>query len=553
MRLMTLLFAGALAAMMAQEPVPKPAEAPKAAEVKPDTTPEDVKALREARKITDPQKKVEALEKVIADFPNSANTVYTARGEIGDLLLRMTPLPEGKILDTARVMIASRESPEDRAVALFGIARRFFDRGVLLEEAEAFAREAVKLSDEKKFFEQQRKVASDNKRPVPSDADISLRFRQMKGDRQGLLGRIQLRRGDHEGAERNLRQAYKLNPNIGAIPLALAEIADLRFQRARALEYLVAARLIGGPTSAEAKHKLEAAWRRRHNDSLDGLEDFLDEQHRKMFPPPIQVERYVPTAARTDRVVLVELFTGAGCPPCVSADLAFDAALERYTRDEMALVAYHLHIPRPDPMTNVDSQARQKFYNVNGVPSYYIDGDRDGGGGPRSYTKENWERVRPKIEKRLETPPGAKLSVDALMAGGKVNVTAGVSDVRADAKDVRLHIVLVEEHLAYSGENGIRFHAMVARAIAGEGAGGYPAGPVTHTFDLAKVVEDAGKHLDDYEVNGRQGRITFLARMHEINPAHLGLVVFAQDGATKEILQSKYLRLAPRAISRAGE
>ncbi|MGH9674662.1 MAG: hypothetical protein ACRD44_15900, partial [Bryobacteraceae bacterium] len=127
--------------------------------------------------------------------------------------------------------------------------------------------------------------------------------------------------------------------------------------------------------------------------------------------------------------------------------------------------------------------------------------------------------------------------------------------VKQDAKDVSVHVVLVEEHLTYSGENGIRFHSMVARSIAGKDGSGIKFEPsaqasVSHTFELGKVMDEAKKHLDDYEVNGRHGKITFLKKMHEIDPSKLGVVAFVQDNETKEILQSQYLKLAPAAVSR---
>ena len=44
---------------------------------------------------------------------------------------------------------------------------------------------------------------------------------------------------------------------------------------------------------------------------------------------PFEPEPF-PAAGKSGRVVLVELFTGAGCPPCVAADLAFDGLLRTY-------------------------------------------------------------------------------------------------------------------------------------------------------------------------------------------------------------------------------
>src|SRR5262249_28259485 len=45
-----------------------------------------------------------------------------------------------------------------------------------------------------------------------------------------------------------------------------------------------------------------------------------------------------------DRVILVELFTGAECGPCVAADRGFDALGAAYRPTELIALQYHLHI-----------------------------------------------------------------------------------------------------------------------------------------------------------------------------------------------------------------
>ena len=53
----------------------------------------------------------------------------------------------------------------------------------------------------------------------------------------------------------------------------------------------------------------------------------------------------------------MELFTGAQCPPCVAADVAFDVLEKTYKPADLVLIQYHLHIPGPDPLTNAASEA----------------------------------------------------------------------------------------------------------------------------------------------------------------------------------------------------
>src|SRR5262249_30169554 len=77
--------------------------------------------------------------------------------------------------------------------------------------------------------------------------------------------------------------------------------------------------------------------------------------------PPVTPTPFAGRKGKSQRVVLVELFTGAQCPPCVAADLAFDGLQKTYKPTEVVLLQYHLHIPRPDPLTNADTEERAAF------------------------------------------------------------------------------------------------------------------------------------------------------------------------------------------------
>src|SRR5262249_19213586 len=162
-------------------------------------------------------------------------------------------------------------------------------------------------------------------------------------------------------------------------------------------------------------------------------------------------EHYNPSEKRTKRTALAEVFTGSGCPPCVAADLGFDAMMERYKRDELAVLMYHLHIPAPDPMTNPATQARSKFYGVMSVPSFMIDGKLGGGGGPREMTQNFYDRINPDVETRLETAAAADLKLDAALDGLKVKTKVAVSNIKSESDKLKLQIVLAEDKLRYTG------------------------------------------------------------------------------------------------------
>ncbi len=285
-----------------------------------------------------------------------------------------------------------------------------------------------------------------------------------------------------------------------------------------------------------------ALYRKQHNGSIEGLDAMLDAQYRKLYPNPVKVEEYHPTDKRSDRLVLAEVFTGSGCPPCVGADLAFEAAMERFPSKDLAVVMYHEHVPRPDPMTNPDTIARSKAYEVRGVPTYAIDGKTvGGGGGARDNAGKIYERIVTPIEKDLELPAEARLTAHAVISGNTVKVTGAVADVKDKSDDLKVRVLLVEKEIRYTGENGIRFHTMVVRAIAEEKADG----AYSHTFNVDEISAGLKKHLDEYEAAGHRGEtFKFIEKKDAIDRANLAVVVMVQDDKTRHVLQSAMIDLS---------
>jgi thiol-disulfide isomerase/thioredoxin len=359
-----------------------------------------------------------------------------------------------------------------------------------------------------------------------------------------------------------LEESYAVTPSDAKVAAALGEMAAKAGDDAKAMDYLVPARLSGhAPDSAN--QAFETLYKKTHNGSLDGVEATLDTEYRKRFPNPIHVEVYKPTEKRSDRVVLAEVFTGSGCPPCAGADVAFDAAMERYARKDLAVVMYHVHVPRPDPMTTEGGTARSKNYGVTGVPTFAIDGKKTMGGGSRDMAPGVFERFQKDLEKDLETAPEAQVKIDAGLNGGTVKVSAAVDGVKSDSKDLKVQILLVEKEIRHLGENGVRFHPMVVRAFGGEKGEGYAIeangkGTFDATFDLEAIGKDIRKQLDEYEAKGHRGEsFKFTAKKDQIDRADLAVVVFVQDDKTKHVLQAGYVDLgatvSPHPITEANQ
>ena len=151
----------------------------------------------------------------------------------------------------------------------------------------------------------------------------------------------------------------------------------------------------------------------------------------------------------------------------MGASIAFEAALNKYRRDEYILLAYHVHIPLPDPMVNPATLARQQFYGVRSSPSYFVDGEASGGGGSADGAENLFEsKIDPMIARHMDEAPEATIQLAAQAADSTVRVKTTVSKVAGTSEKLRLQIALVEGHVRYSGENGTRFHDMVVRAMA---------------------------------------------------------------------------------------
>ena len=130
-------------------------------------------------------------------------------------------------------------------------------------------------------------------------------------------------------------------------------------------------------------------------------------------------------------------------------------------------------------------------------------------------------------------------------------MTAAVSGVKSASKDLNVQVLLLEKEQVYSGENGIRFHPMVVRAMGGEKDEGFAlkdgAGSFNQTFDLAKIVAALKTYLDDYELHPTRGNpFQFTEKKSEIDAHDLAVVVFVQDAKTKHVLQSAFVDLNPK-------
>jgi hypothetical protein len=282
---------------------------------------------------------------------------------------------------------------------------------------------------------------------------------------------------------------------------------------------------------------------KEYSATLAKLEAQLDEEFEK-GAIPFKPAAYAGRKGKSSRVAVVELFTGAQCPPCVSADIAFDAAIKAYKPADVALLEYHEHIPGPDPLTNADTEARMRYYGnaVRGTPTAFVNGkqtDPLGGGKPAG--EGSYAKLSKAIDAALEDDEQAGLKLSATRKGDKIEAEATVTDLKKTGEKVKLRFVLIEEVARYAGTNGQRLHHHVVRAFPG-GTDGFEMKDAKAAQKVSLSLGDLKKTLTDYLASADKKR-PFFDDDRPMDLKHLKLVALVQDDESKEILQAAQIDL----------
>jgi hypothetical protein len=270
---------------------------------------------------------------------------------------------------------------------------------------------------------------------------------------------------------------------------------------------------------------------------IDKLDEAMDQEYLKNALP------FKPTPFRgrkgeSKRVVLVELFTGAQCPPCVAADVAFDALLKTYRPSEAVFLQYHVHVPGPDPLTNTDSEKRSEYYDIDGTPSIFIDGRtvQDNIGGPKAGGKPVYSILMKTINEALESDSNVALKLTANQKGDTISVAAEVSGLERPGEKVRLRFVVTEDVVRYQGRNGQRLHHHVVRAFPG-GVEGVKLDKPASQHAVSLSVAELSKSLNAY-LTAANSKKPFRDDERPLELKNLKVVALVQDDETKKVLQA---------------
>jgi len=319
-------------------------------------------------------------------------------------------------------------------------------------------------------------------------------------------------------------------------------------------EALEKKKLVVGLLAGAARHTGMEELAKDAEARLAKIEGRIDEKYVKNVPPfkpALYPGRKNPKA---NQVVLMELFTGTECPPCVAADVAFDALLTTYKPSEFIGLEYHLPIPGPDPLTNDDSEQRQNYYEsvITGTPSTLFNGKHEARhGGALADSELKYVEYRQIIDRILETTKDAEIILSATRSGDQIKIVASAQVVegagsvskgedgekskeRKEKSKQVLRLALTEESIRYVGGNQIRFHHHVVRAFPG-GAKGKDltdgTGKVEVTLDLGDLKSQIESYLSDFAKTS-----SLRNPLPKVKLENLAVVAFVQDDSDRSVL-----------------
>ncbi|MCA1750354.1 MAG: T9SS type A sorting domain-containing protein [Cryomorphaceae bacterium] len=219
---------------------------------------------------------------------------------------------------------------------------------------------------------------------------------------------------------------------------------------------------------------------------------------------------------QSQRLVLLEHFTGASCPPCATFNPAVNTLLEG-NPDKIIGLKYQLAPPGTDPMYShnpAHSGSRAGYYNVTGIPNSVLDGN--------FYNDHpaNWGINQVNARYDVPSPYDIEISYEVSLTTVTATVSVTASQDFTD-NNLRLHTVVVEQDISFAtapGTNGeTTFKNVMKQMLPNQNGTTLPSTWTegqTETFDLS------WDHANVYDFN------------------ELAVIAFVQNNSTKEIHQA---------------
>lgn len=363
-----------------------------------------------------------------------------------------------------------------------------------------------------------------------------------------------------------LRDDLQLQPYNHEVLLAVADYAmkhDETDLAAKWLEDLVALPLLeqfvvesrsrdGKPPGEPTPTDLLKELYKKRTGSEEGFSEYVEEVHRRRFqdvveeakskaPPPID-------GKNDKRPALIEIMTGMFCPPCVATKVAATALEQQYPPDRVIVLTYHQHVPGPDALTNSDNEERLTYYQGQGTPMVYVNGQQiEGVAGLLQQGTNAFAALRNVVDQYLAAPGYGKIDLQTTLADGAFTVTVNATDLPEPALDgLRLRVAIAEEEVDMKAPNGIRTHNMVVREMLGGAKGAAPRrGELS--FSHKMTIDELRKHVSDY-LNSYEAGSRFNFPEKPLLMEKLRVVAWVQDERSRAVLVAASVPLGKSTV-----
>ncbi len=363
----------------------------------------------------------------------------------------------------------------------------------------------------------------------------------------GALGLTYYHLKRFEESEKYLSEAAKFaSPNETEIFNSLGDVKEKLGKKKEAFEVYISGIGSSRPTSSydrllELKNELYPTL------TLDSLIIARQAAALQYTPEEFHRERMNFRPNEYPKIVMAELFTGSECKPCQAADIAFDYLIERFKTSSIAILEYHLHIPQPDPLSNLDAEKRGEYYGVNSTPTAIFGGNTViTSGGGKLAAKSKFFLYSDVIEQKLKTASSVAISLSTSLKKNILTIKANVLSPSGN-KNLKLRIAIVEDEVFYKGANGIERHKFVVRKMVKSTDGfSFPKNGklrVNEMVNMKTLIAELGKYYDFTNKRFAELGSGLKTKKNQIDLQRLAVVAFVQDDATREILQSAVMKV----------
>jgi hypothetical protein len=229
------------------------------------------------------------------------------------------------------------------------------------------------------------------------------------------------------------------------------------------------------------------------------------------FQKPTPLIRNYDSKSAVQRKPLHEVFTSSTCGYCPAANAAIDAvALSPANYDDCTVIKYQVSWPGAgDPYNTPEIATRRNYYNVTGVPDFYVDANNDSG---NSYTQTKFNNY---------ASVDAYFDIDAThtIEGNTISVDITITPYMTWAGKCRVAVVEKTTYYNAASNGETEFHNVMMKMLPN------PAGTSVSLTDGTPY---------EFNVSGDLSS-TFIEEMWDLE-----VVIFLQDDTNKDVMQSNY-------------